>query len=73
LHLSALVKKWFIDGVDDPEKPRNRAIEEAEREMHAAGFKLQTKVTAPLSNDCRRPESTLLWNWTPTAQIASRV
>jgi hypothetical protein len=62
LYLGAEVKKWYIEGSDDPAKPRwamssqnytNKALEEVERELREAGLKLPTKVTTPISSGYR--------------------
>ena len=62
LYLGAEVKKWYIEGSDDPAKPRwamssqnytKKALEEVERELREAGLKLPTKVTTPISSGYR--------------------
>ena len=58
LYLGANVKKWYIAGSDEPDKPRwalssenytKKAIAEVENELKAAGKRLVTKVTTPLA------------------------
>lgn len=62
LYLGANIKKWYIEGSEDPGKARwsmsssnytKKAITEVERELTAAGKKLQTKTTTPLSTGYR--------------------
>jgi hypothetical protein len=62
LYLGADVKKWYIEGSDEPGKVRwamsstnytKKAIEEVERELREGGLKLPTKVTTPLSSGYR--------------------
>ena len=62
LYLGADVTKWYIDDEDQPGKVRwamssgkytKKAVDEVERELHAAGKKLVTKVSTPLSNGYR--------------------
>ena len=62
LDLGADVKKWYIEGSEEPGKARwamsssnytKKAIDEVERELKEAGLKLPTKVTTPLSSGYR--------------------
>ena len=62
LYLGAQVKKWYIQGSEDPEKPRwamssevytKRAIVEVERELKEAGKQLQKKASTPLTSGYR--------------------
>lgn len=62
LYLGSDVKKWFIQGSEDPAKVRwalssegytKKAVEEVKRELKAADLKLPTKVTTPISTGYR--------------------
>jgi hypothetical protein len=62
LYLGADVKKWYIEGSDEPSKVRwamsstnytKKAIEEVKRELQEGGLNLPTKVTTPLSSGYR--------------------
>lgn len=57
-YLGADVKKWHIDGSDDPTKPRwamssdtyvKRAVAEVERELLQVDERLRTRVTTPIT------------------------
>ncbi|KAI2493498.1 Reverse transcriptase (RNA-dependent DNA polymerase) [Fragilaria crotonensis] len=61
-YLGAEVKKWTIDGADNPSKVRwamssdlyvKRAVTEVERELDEIGERLSTKVSTPMSQGYR--------------------
>jgi hypothetical protein len=61
-YLGAEVKKWTIDGADNPTKVRwamssdlyvKRAVTEVERELEEIGERLSTKVSTPMSQGYR--------------------
>jgi len=62
LYLGADLKKWYIDGPEEPGKARwamsstnytKKAILEVERALKAADMQLPTRVTTPLSTGYR--------------------
>jgi hypothetical protein len=62
LYLGADIKKWYIDGSEEPGKAcwamsstnyTKKAIFEVERELKAADKRLLTRVTTPLSTGYR--------------------
>ena len=61
-YLGAEVKKWTIDGAENPSKVRwamssdlyvKRAVTEVERELEEIGERLSTKVSTPMSQGYR--------------------
>ena len=62
LYLGADIRKWYIEGLEEPGKPRwamsstnytKKATVEVERELKAADKRLPTRVTTPLSTGYR--------------------
>ena len=76
-YLGAEVKKWTIEGADNPTKVRwamssdlyvKRAVTEVERELEEIGERLSTKVSTPMSQGYRpevdtTPELVGVFQW----------
>ena len=76
-YLGAEIRKWTIDGLDDPTKVRwamssdlyvERAVTEVEREVSEINMRLVTTVSTPRVKDAGQSYP----NWMPSAQTIIR-